>query len=70
MAEDRKLQYQHNQSKKTQAYCDLAPPEPAAADTAHHSAGRQAPVRDEGEPEREDEPAVDCHGRGMQLIGY
>src|SRR5262249_39601011 len=52
------LQYDYDKGEETQTYCDFTPPHPSVADTAHHGAGRHAPVHDENEPECRDQPAT------------
>src|SRR5215469_10753 len=69
MTDDRDSQRQHHEGEETQAYGDLTPPYPSAASPAHHDSGRQAPVRDERQPECKDEPTVDRHGCEMRA-GY
>src|SRR5262245_35792102 len=58
-ASGRNLQCGYDKGEEAQPYCDLKPPHASATDTAHRGTGRQAPVHDENEPEREDQPAPD-----------
>src|SRR5215813_4840212 len=60
----RNLQCEYDKGEKAQTYCDFTPPHPSTADTAHHGAGRQAPIHDENEPECEYQPATNrCRAR-------
>src|SRR6516225_967341 len=62
MTVDRNAQSEHHEGEETQAYGDLTPPYPSAANPPHHGNGRQAPIRDERQPESKDEPTVVVHG--------
>ena len=61
MGLERNPQSQQNQGEEAQPYRDLPPPDPPASGAAPPARCREAPIRDESEPEYEDQPARECH---------